>query len=54
MRKLIEKIIMRFKMWRCSMKPICPDCNGFLEAEMLDMKFDKLVYKCTVCGKEWV
>ena len=32
----------------------CPDCGGDMETEMLDMVFDKLVYKCTKCGKEWI
>ena len=31
----------------------CPDCNGIMDSEFLDMTIDKLVYKCRNCGKEW-
>lgn len=32
----------------------CPECNGVMKTECFDMKLDKLVYKCTVCGKEYI
>ena len=32
----------------------CPDCGGKLHDEFLDMQFNKLVYKCEKCGKEWM
>lgn len=32
----------------------CPDCNGNLSSEMIDMEHDKIVYKCEQCGKEWI
>ena len=47
MKKFIEKIIDFF----CSH---CPECNGRMNSEMFDMTIDKMVYKCTVCGKRWV
>lgn len=34
--------------------PSCPDCGGRMKALILDMEFDKLVYKCTMCEKEWI
>lgn len=36
------------------MKSHCPDCNGVMDSIMLDMVFDRLVYKCRDCGKEWM
>lgn len=35
-------------------KQSCPDCNGIMDCMYLDMQFDKLVYKCRSCGKEWI
>lgn len=32
----------------------CPACGGDMKIEMYDMKFDKLVYKCMKCSKEWI
>lgn len=32
----------------------CPECNGRMKSEFLDMEIDSLVYKCTKCGKEWL
>lgn len=32
----------------------CPDCGGIMRSEFLDMEFDRLVYKCTDCGEEWI
>jgi len=32
----------------------CPDCTSPMESTMLDMQFDKLVYECTNCKKEWI
>ena len=32
----------------------CPDCNGVMKWEMIDMELDKNVYKCSNCGKQWV
>ena len=31
----------------------CPECGGIMESEFLDIEIDKMVYKCTKCGKEW-
>lgn len=31
----------------------CPDCDGIMDSEFLDMTIDKLVYKCRNCDKEW-
>lgn len=47
MKKLIKEIKDIFSLH-------CPECNGKMKCEMLDMKFDSLVYKCTKCGKEWM
>ena len=47
MKKLIEKIKDIFSLH-------CPECNGRMKCEMLDMQFDSLVYKCIKCGKEWM
>lgn len=32
----------------------CPECNGIMKSEFLDMEIDQMVYKCTKCGKEWI
>lgn len=32
----------------------CPECNGRMKSEYLDMEIDEMVYKCTKCGKEWI
>ena len=32
----------------------CPKCNGIMHIEFYDMKIDKQVYQCNVCGEEWV
>lgn len=34
----------------------CPteNCKGRLKIKMLDMQFDKLVYECNVCKKEFI
>ena len=47
MRKLLKKIKDLFNLH-------CPECNGIVKSEYLDMQFDKMVYKCTKCGKEWM
>lgn len=31
----------------------CPDCNGTMKQEFFDMTIDKMVYKCTICGRRW-
>ena len=32
----------------------CPECDGVLKAEFLDMKWDRMVYKCNKCNKRWM
>ena len=33
----------------------CPDCNkGRLKLHMLDMEYDKPVFKCNKCDKEYI
>lgn len=32
----------------------CPDCNGVMDWEMIDMELDTNVYKCRKCGKRWI
>ena len=32
----------------------CPECNGRMKSEYLDMELDKLVYKCEKCGKKFI
>lgn len=32
----------------------CPDCNSVMDWEMIDMEFDRNVYKCRKCGKRWI
>ena len=32
----------------------CPECNGRMKSEYLDMELDTLVYKCEKCGKKWI
>jgi predicted nucleic acid-binding Zn ribbon protein len=32
----------------------CPECNGRMKSEFLDMEIDKLVYKCEKCGEKWI
>ncbi len=33
----------------------CPDkCGGIIKVEMYDMFFDKLVWKCNKCKKEFI
>ena len=36
------------------LKPKCPNFNGVMYVEMIDMQINKLVYKCKDCGREWV
>ena len=47
MKKLLKKIKDLFSLH-------CLKCNGIVKSEYLDMQFDKMVYKCTKCGKEWM
>lgn len=42
--KIFEKIF----------KHKCPNCNGIIDCIFIDMEFDKCVYKCRCCGKEWI
>ena len=49
--KLINEII---RLYEKHFKHHCPDCDGVMYSIFLDMKLDKLVYKCRVCSKEWV
>lgn len=46
-KKIIEKIKDIFRIH-------CPECNGIIKSEYLDMEIDHVVYKCTKCGKEWI
>ena len=32
----------------------CPKCGGKLHSEFFDMQFDKMVYRCDKCGKEYI
>ena len=32
----------------------CPYCGGVMKSEFLDMEFDRMVYKCTECEREWI
>ena len=32
----------------------CPECNEPMVAEFLDMKWDRMVYKCKSCNKRWM
>lgn len=32
----------------------CPNCGGEMRSIFLDMKIDKVVYKCKKCEKEWI
>jgi len=45
--KLINKILDWFK-------PESPCCKVKMKSDMLDMQFDKLVYQCPKCKKEWI
>lgn len=44
-RKILEKIKDIFSLH-------CPECNGRMKSEYLDMRFDNLVYKCQELG--WI
>lgn len=48
---MLKKIIKALKHVFCLK---CPDCKGDLEVKMLDMYFDRLVYRCRDCGKEFI
>ena len=32
----------------------CPECNGRMKSEFLDMEIDTLVYKCEKCGHRYI
>ena len=32
----------------------CPACEGAMKCHMYDAEFDKNVYKCDDCKKEWI
>lgn len=32
----------------------CPKCKALLDEEFLDLEINKIVYRCTRCGKRWV
>ena len=50
----MKKLLVKMKeFYNTHFKHHCPDCDGIMDSEFLDMKIDKLVYKCRVCGKEW-
>ena len=42
------------RMYMFLFKQKCPDCNGVMYWDMIDMEFDKNVYKCLNCGKRWI
>ena len=52
MAKKIFKTLKRMYMFLFKQK--CPNCNGVMYWEMIDMEFDKNVYKCLNCGKRWI
>ena len=52
MAKKIFKTLKRMCMFLFKQK--CPNCNGVMYWEMIDMEFDKNVYKCLNCGKRWI
>lgn len=35
-------------------KPRCPRCGGKLHSTFFDLTFDKMVYKCSKCGEEYI
>ena len=35
-------------------KPRCPRCGGKLHSTFFDMTFDRMVYKCSKCGEEYI
>jgi uncharacterized protein (DUF983 family) len=47
MKKLLKKIIN----W---LRIDCPECYGKLHQEFFDMQYDKLVWKCDKCGKQFI
>ena len=32
----------------------CPECDYPMKMSFLDMQFDKVVYECLKCKKEWI
>jgi uncharacterized protein with PIN domain len=48
--KWIKKILSIINIWQ----GVCPECGGILQAYMLDMIIDKMVWKCDKCGKEYI
>ena len=32
----------------------CPECKGEMKEIGIDLFFDREVYQCTKCGKEWI
>ena len=32
----------------------CPKCDGIMDSVFFDMEFDKLVYECRDCGKQFM
>lgn len=32
----------------------CPDCGGKMKGDGYDSFYDKVVYTCTKCHKEWI
>lgn len=32
----------------------CPECGGVMDCTMFDMVWNKLVYECRDCKKEWM
>ena len=35
-------------------KPRCPRCGGKLHSTFFDMTFDRMVYRCSKCGEEYI
>ena len=35
-------------------KPGCPECSGKLSGSFIDMQFDKVIYECECCKKQFI
>lgn len=47
----IENLIFKIKNM---FKQHCPECGGIMDYAFHDMQFDKAVYACRNCKKEWI
>lgn len=55
MRKKLKKIIKKIKKKIINIfSHHCPECGGRMENKLWDIKYDRPIYKCTKCGKEWI